>query len=71
MKIGEMGVSITPATAFVDEEVRIRVTGASPGGRVRVSAWTMDDSSRRWESWAEFVARADGTIDLAEDASVA
>ena len=30
----------------------------------------MDDSSRRWESAAEFVARGDGTIDLAEDAAV-
>ena len=70
MADGDMMVSIAPERAFVDEVVRVRVCGALPGGRVRVAAWTMDDSSRRWESAAEFVARGDGTIDLAEDAAV-
>ena len=63
----EIAISITPNPAFVDQEVRILLDGAPPGQRVRVSAWTMDDSSRRWESGADFTARADGTVDLAED----
>src|SRR5271155_2683355 len=63
----DMLVSVTPSPVFVDQEVRVRVSGAPPGGRVRITAWTMDDSSRRWESGADFIARKDGTIDLAED----
>src|SRR5271156_1177010 len=67
MTSGDMQLLVTPNPAFVDEEVSVRVAGAPPGSRVRISAWTMDDSSRRWESGADFTARADGTIDLAED----
>jgi dienelactone hydrolase len=67
MTSGEMQISVAPNPAFVDEEVRVRVSGAPPGARVRISAWTMDDASRRWESGADFTARPDGTIDLAGD----
>jgi dienelactone hydrolase len=66
----DMQISIAPNPAFVDREVRLRVTGAPPGESVRISAWTVDDSSRRWESGADFIARADGVIDLAEDPAV-
>lgn len=67
MSSGELQISITPNPAFVDTEVRVRVSGASPGERVRLTAWTLDDNSRRWESHADFTARSDGTIDLAKD----
>jgi dienelactone hydrolase len=67
MVYGDMHIEITPNPAFVDRDVRIRITGAPPGERVRLTAWTMDDSSRRWESHADFVARPDGSINLAED----
>lgn len=68
MSHDEMRVEVAPNPAFVDQEVHIRVTGAPPAERVRVTAWTMDDSSRRWESHAEFIARADGSVDLRADA---
>ncbi|MGB8591015.1 MAG: acyl-CoA thioester hydrolase/BAAT C-terminal domain-containing protein [Candidatus Acidiferrales bacterium] len=64
-----MQIEITPNPALVDELVRIRVRGAAAGERVRLAAWTMDDAARRWDSRAEFVARGDGSVDLAEDAS--
>lgn len=70
MAAADMQIEITPNSAFVDQEVRVRLSGAPPGGRVHLMAWTMDDSSRRWESHADFVARPDGTLDLAEDASL-
>jgi dienelactone hydrolase len=64
-----MHIEIAPNPALVDREIRVRVSGAPPGEPVRVAAWTIDDAGRRWDSHAEFIARADGTIDLAEDAS--
>jgi len=57
MASDEMNVQITPNPAFVDRDVHIRVTGAPPGELVRVTAWTLDDSSRRWESHADFTVR--------------
>jgi len=63
----DMHIEITPNPAFVDRDVHIRVSGAPPGELVRVTAWTMDDSSRRWESHADFTVCTDGTVDLAED----
>ena len=68
---GEMHITIAPNPAIVDSEVRVRVSGARAGERVRLTAWTLDDSSRRWESHADFLARPDGTIDLGEDPSLA
>lgn len=62
-----MKIEITPNPAFVDRDVRIRVVGAPPGELVRVTAWTLDDSSRRWESHADFTVRPDGTVDLGKD----
>jgi dienelactone hydrolase len=70
MPTNELQISIAPNSTFVDQEVRIRVSGAPPGVLVRISAWTMDDSSRRWESGADFTARGDGTIDVAEDGAL-
>jgi len=69
MRTAEMHVEITPNPAFVDRDVHIRVIGAPPGELLRLTAWTLDDSSRRWESHAEFTVRTDGTVDLATDAA--
>ncbi len=71
MSLGEMEVSIAPNPAFVDADVRIRVCGAPPGGRVRLLAWTLDDSARRWESQADFIAGPDGSLDLGKNAPLA
>jgi dienelactone hydrolase len=70
MASDRMIIDLSPNPALVDQEVRIRVSGAPPEQRVRLLAWTMDDSSRRWESTADFIARSDGTIDLGADAAI-
>ncbi len=61
-------IIITPNPALVDDEVRIRITGAPPRTPVKIVAWTMDDQNRRWESHAEFLSRLDGTVILSQDA---
>jgi dienelactone hydrolase len=61
-------IIITPNPALVDDEVRIRITGAPPRTLVTIVAWTMDDQNRRWESHAEFMSRLDGTVILSQDA---
>ena len=61
-------IIITPNPALADDEVRIRITGAPPRTLVKIVAWTMDDQNRRWESYAAFMSRLDGTVILSQDA---
>lgn len=51
--------------AFIDEDVRIRLSGLAPHQRVRIHATTEDDDNRRWSSDARFRADGNGEVDLA------
>jgi dienelactone hydrolase len=62
---------ISPNPAFMDEDVRIRVLGASPNQTIRIRATTQDDDQRRWTSHAEFRADPSGFIDVASAPSFA
>lgn len=59
---------ISPNPAFVDQEIRIRFTGAQPSQIIRIRASTLDDDNRHWSSHVEFRADASGTIDLSSAA---
>jgi dienelactone hydrolase len=67
---GNPVLEASPNPAFVDEEVRIRLRGLAPGGRVLIAAETKDDEGRRWTSSAEFAADTDGTVAVAEQAAL-
>ncbi|MGH9717448.1 MAG: acyl-CoA thioester hydrolase/BAAT C-terminal domain-containing protein [Candidatus Acidiferrales bacterium] len=53
-----------PNGAFIDEDVRIRLSGLGPHQGVRIRATTEDDENRRWISDARFRADAHGEVDL-------
>lgn len=55
---------VPPNGAFIDEDVRIRLTGLAPRHKVRIHATTEDDENRRWISEAQFRADARGEVDL-------
>jgi dienelactone hydrolase len=56
---------VPPNGAFIDEDIRIRLTGLAPHQKVRIRATTEDDENRRWSSEAQFRANAHGEVDLA------
>jgi dienelactone hydrolase len=64
-------LSVTPAEALIDVPRRIAVAGLRPGERVALRSHTVRGPGVTWEATAEFVASADGTVDLARDAPVA
>ncbi|MGH9560164.1 MAG: acyl-CoA thioesterase/BAAT N-terminal domain-containing protein, partial [Terracidiphilus sp.] len=66
---GNIRFEISPKGAFIDEEVRIRLSGLAPHQRVRIRATTEDDENRRWSSDAQFRADARGEVDLAKQES--
>jgi dienelactone hydrolase len=55
--------------AFIDEDLRIRLSGLAPHQKVRILATTEDDENRRWNSDAQFRADARGEVDLATQES--
>ena len=61
-------VSIRPLTALIDEPIAIRVEDLEPGSRVRLS---LRNHSLKAEAHAEFVASAEGTVDVALHAPAA
>lgn len=61
---------ISRTEAFVDEDVRIRLTGLAPHRVVRIHAATEDDENRRWSSMARFRADALGQVDLSTHESL-
>lgn len=60
--------AITPVTALIDEPTTIKVADLEPGSRVRLS---LRNNSLKAEADAEFVASADGTVDVGRQAPVA
>ena len=61
-------LSIRPLSALIDEPIAITVADLEPGSRVRLS---LRNHSLKAEAHAEFVASAEGTVDVALHAPVA
>ncbi len=61
---GNIRFDVPPNGAFIDENIRIRLTGLAPHQKVRIHATTEDDENRRWSSEAQFRADANGEVDL-------
>ena len=62
-----MRIEADRTDALYDQSIAIRILGCASGAAVTVRASTSDDAQHRWDSHAAFVAKADGTIDLARD----
>ena len=61
-------LSIRPLSASIDEPIAIGVADLAPGSRVRLR---LRNHSLKAEARAEFVASAEGTVDVALQAPVA
>src|SRR5689334_1598061 len=57
-------LEVNPQRVLSDEPVVIRATSLQPGERVTIKADLEDGAGERWESEAEFVADAQGTVDV-------
>ncbi|MGH9686862.1 MAG: acyl-CoA thioester hydrolase/BAAT C-terminal domain-containing protein [Candidatus Acidiferrales bacterium] len=66
---GNIRFDVPPHGAFIDEDVRIRLSGLAPRQKVRIHATTQDDENRRWSSDAHFRADARGEVDLSTQES--
>jgi len=58
-------LEISPATAFIDDELSIRILGLKARETVRLHALTEDDHGRSWSSRATFSADSSGRVDVA------
>lgn len=63
-------LEVTPNRAFVDESVVIHAAGLLPNEHVVMHAELVDGASQSWSSQAEFIADAQGTVDLSKQAPV-
>ncbi len=57
-------ITITPASALIDENVQIILSGFAPDLRVALHAHTQDDAEKEWLSQATFITNAEGTLDI-------
>ena len=58
-------LEISPATAFIDDELSIRILGLKPRETVTLRVSTEDDDKRVWSSHATFAANSSGIVDVA------
>jgi len=63
-------LTVTPGSVLVDESANIRASGLRPNEHVTISADLVDGDDQRWESAAEFVVDAQGSIDVSTQAPV-
>ena len=63
-------LEVSPQRVLSDEPAVIRATGLQPNERVTIKADLEDGAGDRWESEAEFVADAQGTVDVSTQAPV-
>jgi dienelactone hydrolase len=61
-------VSASPAHAMIDVPRRVVASGFTPGLPVEITARLVQNDGTAWESWASFIAAADGTVALGRDA---
>src|SRR5580704_39419 len=55
---------VTPASGLIDAPFHVVIQGLVPGVRVRVSASRPDDQGRTWIAVGDYLADADGHIDV-------
>lgn len=63
-------LEVNPQRVLSDEPAVVRATGLQPGERVMIKADLEDGGGERWESEAEFVTDAQGTVDVSTQAPV-
>ncbi|MBV9085337.1 MAG: acyl-CoA thioesterase/BAAT N-terminal domain-containing protein [Acidobacteriaceae bacterium] len=61
-------LQITPSRVLIDQTVRICATGLQPNEHIVMEARLRDGRDATWQSQAEFVADAQGTVDLSTQA---
>lgn len=69
--LAAQALTITPGSVLTDESANIRASGLRPDEHVTISADLVDGDDQRWESAAEFVADAQGNVDVSTQAPVA
>jgi hypothetical protein len=62
MTLQAQSLDVTPSRVLIDEPAVIRAAGLNPGERVAIQAELRDGAGHRWESQAEFIADATGTV---------
>jgi dienelactone hydrolase len=65
---GPLRIALDPAMALMGIPFSFTVTGLKPGERVVIKSYAIDSRGRAWNSQAEFLASAQGAIDLAQQA---
>ena len=64
-------LEVVPARAPIDEPVAIRASGLAPNERIAIRAELTDGGGKLWSSQADFVADAQGSVDVSKQAPVA
>ena len=57
-------LEVTPVSGLIDAPFHVVVRGLVPGTRVKLSASRPDDQGRRWLAVGDYLADADGRIDV-------
>ena len=63
-------LDVIPGQVMVDEAAVIRASGLQPNERVLIRAELVDGEGHKWASEAEFLADAQGTVDVSKQAPV-
>ncbi|MGA2262283.1 MAG: acyl-CoA thioesterase/BAAT N-terminal domain-containing protein, partial [Acidobacteriota bacterium] len=64
-------LEVLPDRLLMDEPAAIRAHGLQPNEHVMIGAELSDGAGVRWTSQAEFIADADGTVDVSKQAPAA
>jgi len=70
LSCGAQALLVQPAQVMTDQVADVRATGLAAGAHVVIRAELVDGEGHPWNSQAEFVADASGTVDLATQAPV-
>jgi len=71
LSLSAQTLEITPKRILIDESPVIRASGLRPGEHVTIRADLADGRQQAWSSEAEFVADAQGTVDVSKQAPLA
>jgi dienelactone hydrolase len=63
-------LTVTPSRVLSDESATIRAGGLPPNEKITLRAELVDGADHHWESQAEFLADAQGTVDASQQAPV-
>src|SRR5258708_7082618 len=70
LSLSAQTLEISPKRILIDESPVIRASGLRPGEHVTIRAELVDGRQQAWSSEAEFVADAQGVVDLSQQAPV-